>query len=171
MPNVTGTTINGKIIDSTFFKNKVTLINFMYIGCASCMAETKELAKINSFYQRNDFQILCISPHTAEQLKAFLSDKKSDYSDVRKYYKIDKIEYEILPECDRENPNKKKHNDGNTYVQPECNRLSKPFKVDGYPESFLIDKNGIVRNSYSGFAFNDSTFEKKLHIDIEKLLE
>jgi peroxiredoxin len=171
MPLVSGVTISGTMVDSSFFKNKVTLLNFMYLGCSPCMEETKELSNLNDQFNHSEFQILCVSPHTKEQLRAFLSSEKSDYSDLRKYYGIDKIKYEVLPECEHEDVHKTKHTDGNTYIQPECDRISKSYRVNGYPESFLIDQNGIIRKVYQGFDKNDSTFRKRITDDINNLLK
>ncbi len=166
-------TLNSISVDTSFFRNKVTLITFMYLGCKPCMYEARQLTKLFDEFKNTDFQILCIAPHTADQLKDFNSDSGSDLANLRKYYKIDKLKYEILPECEMEDPRRKKlSKDGSTIIAPECNTISKLFKFNGYPQSFLIDKSGIIRLSESGFSINstDTSAMVEMRREIKELL-
>ena len=122
-------TLNSITIDSSYFRNKVTLITFMYLGCMPCMYEARQLTKLHEEFKNTNFQILCIAPHTADQLKDFNSDNGSDLAKLRAHFKIDKLKYEILPECDTEDPKRKKvSKDGSTIIAPECNTISMLFK-------------------------------------------
>ncbi len=167
-------TLNSMTVDTSFFKNKVTLITFMYLGCKPCMYEARQLEKLYEEFKNTDFQILCIAPHTADQLKDFNSDSGSDLANLRTYFKIDKLKYQIIPECDMEDPKRKKiDKDGSTIIAPECNTISKLFKFNGYPQTFLIDKLGIIRISESGFSINstDTSAMVKMRRQIKELLK
>src|SRR5688572_7841190 len=65
MPEFMGQTLTGKKIDKAYFKGKVTVVNFMYIGCFACMKEINALNQLQQKYQgNNQFQILGISANT-----------------------------------------------------------------------------------------------------------
>ena len=171
MPPMTGQTILGTTIDSSYFKGKVTLINFMYIGCPYCVAELKMLAKLHrKMKDESDFQILSVAPHTAAQLTDFNSSNNSELADLRRDLRLDSITHEILPECAQERARKKASADGETGVGPECNTISKPFKVDGYPVSYLIDRQGIVREAYIGYNVADTSMLTIVQTRVEQLL-
>ncbi len=171
MPSVTGVTLKGTTIDTAYFKGKVTLINFMSIGCQYCMGELKTLAQLHQgMKDRSDFQILCIAPQTAAQLRDFNSSNEMGFSSIRRHYKVDSIPYEILPECAQERGVSKPTVDGGFILGPECNTISKPFKVDGYPVTFLIDKHRIVREVYVGYNLADTSMATKMQVQIEQLL-
>jgi peroxiredoxin len=150
-PEIKGQTINGSKIDKAYFKGKVTLVNFMFIGCLPCM---KEIGTLNKLYRNNktnwDFQILGIAANTADQLKHFNSEDTTIYSRIRKTLKTEPIAYELLAGCEKE-----KEKPANS-LGAECPELSQKFSFNGYPISFLIDKKGIVRKIYPGFPINES---------------
>ncbi|MCC6370215.1 MAG: redoxin domain-containing protein [Bacteroidia bacterium] len=168
MPEITGLTINKLKIDSSYFKNKVTLITFFYIACSPCMNEIEALKKLKT---NKDFQVLYIAPHTAWQMKQFNGDHRNMYSDIRNYYKSGKIDFEILPECEKEAiryPGEKKN-----AIKPECARISSLFTVFGYPATFIIDKKRIVREAYYGFSTEngDTTGLQTYQKAIDRLLK
>jgi len=169
MPAVNGQTIQGTPIDSAYFEGKVTLINFMLLGCPYCMAELKTLAQLQmNLKGQSDFQILCIAPHTAAQLLEFNSSNPSGMASIRRYYKLDSITYEILPECAQERSGKKTN--GDVIVRPECKVISRPFKVDGYPLTLLVDRQSVIRTVYNGYNPADTSMPGKMQAQIEHLL-
>ena len=168
LPYFAGKTISGEKVDSSFFRNKVTLIDFMYIGCPPCMKEIKQLCKMKKENTNSSFQILGISANTEQQLKDFNSNNSTIYSQVKKNAKLDSIEYFLMPECDAERTNKKPNTIG-----PECNTVSKLFKVTAYPQTFLVDKKGIIRYAFSGYVSekDEEAFMQELKEEITKLLK
>jgi hypothetical protein len=48
VPSIEGVTLTGKNIDASYFQGKVTLLNFMYIGCRPCMRELIFLNELDS---------------------------------------------------------------------------------------------------------------------------
>lgn len=139
-------TLDGVTVDSSFFKRKVTLINFMYIGCAPCMAEAPILKKLYQDIKSANFQMLCIAPQTAQQMRQLAA-----YS----------IPYSIIAECSEQdalgNPSGK-----------GCRELSRKFQVGGYPVTLLVDRKGIIRYYHGGFS---SEHPPKLKAEIENLLQ
>jgi peroxiredoxin len=168
MPNIKGKTIQGDIISPAFFKDKITLINFMYIGCPPCMKEIGILNHIHKHYKNTSFQILCIAANTSQQVLDFNTNDTTEYSRLRKRNKIDSIEYPILPECLTQISILK-----SGHLPSECTVVSKAFNVSGYPTSFLVDEKGIIRKVYEGYPtkISDSTIEASLQKDINQLLK
>lgn len=160
--------LNGVQLDASYYKGNVTLLNFMYFACKPCLVEIPTLNNIYTDINSDHFQMLSIAAHTQEQVNAFLSDSGSNYSDVRKRYKIDEIKFNIVAECES-----KKANTNEEEIELMCNTISETFHVRGYPATFLIDKNGVVRNVFEGFSLTgkDSLIEENIKTEILKLLE
>jgi peroxiredoxin len=168
-------TLDGKILESNNLKGKVLLINFWYIGCQPCMFEIKTLNKIFEQYKSDSlFKIIPFAPQTADQLRDFaLSDDSTRYFvKIRKPLNGEKINYPLAALCEKERKKKKKKN--HIILGPECNELISDFHFDGYPHTFLVDKNGIVRKINVGFAMENEKIklmEQQLIKDIEELLK
>jgi thiol-disulfide isomerase/thioredoxin len=157
MPEIKGETLNGVKINADYFKNKVTLINFMSIGCPPCMKEINVLNEINCEFKSDSFQVLCISPTRKNLLLPFISENPTpDQKKWRKLLAVERINYEVLPECFQP----PKGNDPNVYNPPICNNASKLFKVAAYPKTYLIDRKGIIRKIYEGFAVDEPFINK-----------
>lgn len=139
-------TLDGIAVDSNYFKRKVTLINFMYIGCAPCMAETPMLRKLYQDTRLNNFQMLCIAPQTSRQMRQLAA-----YS----------IPYPIIAECSQEDALGNPSGVG-------CRELSKKFQIGGYPVTLLVDQDGIIRYRHGGFS---SEHPPKLKAEIESLFQ
>lgn len=171
VPSFSGITLNNTKIDSTYFKGKVTLVNFWSMGCRPCMKEMPFLAELDSTFPDQDFQILSIAPHSRERLAAFNSDKPSHYSRFRKAINTEIIKFDILPECE---VTKKSPNDDNEHLTLtyDSEEISKLFEVEGYPTTFIIDRSGIIRYIHFGYPMDvsDSLYKKQLTTEIETLL-
>src|SRR5687767_3149986 len=89
IPSFLGKTLTGIDINRNYFKGKITLINFMNIGCPPCMAEISMLRRFNEEIKNEEFQILCISANTAEQLIGFNSTKDPIYNTVKAHFQVD----------------------------------------------------------------------------------
>ena len=171
VPEINKQTMNGLTINRDYFKNKITLITFMYIGCQPCMWELATLRKLDHDTSLKDFQILCIAPHTKKQVQEFNTNDSSIFSDIRIRYSKDTLEYEIIAECKKERYFKNRYiSKEQFFVLPECDKCSNRFKVDGYPTSFLVNKKGIIKNVYDGFTSGpDNEILQKMTADIKKL--
>ena len=172
VPNFSGLTLDNKKIDSTFFKGKVTLLNFWAIGCKPCMKELPFLQELDSSFQKQAFHILSVAPHSREKLLAFNSGKPSQYSNFRKAIGADIIRVNVLPECMTSLKNKDDNNHHLTLLH-DCEAISNLFNVDAYPTTFIIDKAGIIRKIHFGYPMeqSDSEFKTQIVSEIEKLLK
>ena len=139
-------TIQGQTVDRAYFNHKVTLINFMYIGCQPCMQEAPLLNQLFQEIRLSAFQMLCIAPQTLQQMK-----KLYPYA----------IPYSIIAECPNEDvlggPS-----------GPGCRSLSDLFSVRGYPTTLLVDSKGIVRYRHLGFS---SQHPPDLKAELKTLLD
>lgn len=164
LPAINGYALDGRPINSRFFEGKVTLICFMYIGCPPCM---EELPMLRALYLQADtahFQVLCIAPHTKEQLLNFNATNQSLQSQVRTHFKADSILYPILAECPKTKPNKTPNRLG-----PECDLISRKFKVDGYPRMYLVNEKQTIVQVWEGFASGrDSLYIADIQAEVEK---
>jgi thiol-disulfide isomerase/thioredoxin len=171
VPTFSGLTLDNKKIDSTFYKGKVTVINFWSIGCKPCMKELPFLEQLDSIFPDETFQILSIAPHSRERLAAFNSDKPSQYSGFRKAIGAKTIKFSIMPQCEL---TKRNPNDSATLLTLafDCEEISKLFGVDLYPSTFIVDKDGVIRHIHFGYPMeeSDSEYKKMLTKEIQNLL-
>lgn len=139
-------TLDGVLVDSHYFRHKVTVITFMYLGCAPCQAEAPMLRKLYQKIQSAHFQMLCIAPQTPQQMKSLWPYM---------------IPYPIVAECSLTNALGQPSG-------PDCGALSKQFQVGGYPVTLLIDGEGIIRHRHAGFS---SEHPPALEAEVARLLE
>ena len=62
-PEVRYTSLQGKLIDSTQFSNKVLLLNFWATSCPTCVAEMPGLIDTYHRYRAKGFEIVAIAMH------------------------------------------------------------------------------------------------------------
>ncbi len=172
IPEISGETLGGKKIDKAFFKGKVTLVNFMALGCQPCMKELPFLHELDSVYRNNNFQVLCIAPHSRERLQAFNSDVKSAYSGFRKAIGVELIKVNLLPECEI---SKKEPSDDEYHLtlNHDCETISVEFDVEAYPMTFIVDKEGIIRKIEFGYPMgaSDTIYKQGIIKEIETWLQ
>jgi thiol-disulfide isomerase/thioredoxin len=153
MPAIDGITLNDIKVDSLFFKNKVTVLNFSYVGCAPCMREVEYLNQINEKYKNQDVNVLSIFSINRQGLLDFLNAKEGIYKNLRQHAPFDTINYILMPECLGE---KEDYRNG---ARPQCNRISKYYGVQGYPLTIIIGRDRVVRYISEGFAINATEAE------------
>ena len=172
IPEISGETIDGKKIDKAFFQGKVTLVNFMALGCQPCMKELPFLHELDSVYRNNNFQVLCIAPHSRERLQAFNSDIKSPLSGFRKVSGVEVIKVNLLPECEI---TKKEPSDDEYHLtlNHDCETISVEFDVEAYPMTFIVDKEGIIRKIEFGYPMgaSDTIYKQGIIKEIETWLQ
>ena len=165
VPALVAVASNGQRIDTNYFKGKVTLISFMFIGCPPCMKEAPALNQLYNEVSSDTLQMLCIAPHTATQMADYNSDATNRFSLIRKANGVDPIPYLVVPECTM-----LKEGRAPNMIGPECNTLSSQFLVSGYPATLLVDRKGIIRNVYQGFSSDPAyaaRFKARLKVAIK----
>lgn len=126
--------ITNKLLTNDSLKGKITVINFWYYGCPPCMMEIKELNLLKKKYSdRNDLAFY-----------AFFKD--SAYVKGNKYYYSAKV-----GTGKTENKFFSTNFNFTQFVNAEKDSVSKTFDVTGYPETFIIDKSGIIRYIYPAY--------------------
>ncbi|MBK7888601.1 MAG: TlpA family protein disulfide reductase [Bacteroidetes bacterium] len=149
IPSFTGKTLDNKPVDSLYFKDKLTLISFFYIGCAPCMREIPVLNRLQKHYAGKPVQLLAIGSHPPAQLAVFDPGDSSN-TEIISRYRTEKIHYDILPECTDESTS------GNA---SRCFTLSRLFGVNAYPTSFIINGRGEILMTTEGFPMRENAEE------------
>ncbi len=129
--------LQGSDITLSQFRGKVVLLEFWATWCPPCRATIPELVSIQEKYKGRDFVVLGIS----------IDDEGSDLrTELLNFSKEFHINYPVLM--------------GSEAVERE-------YKVWSIPRSFLIDKEGMIRESYSGYI---DQYESKVSAEVERLL-
>jgi len=149
-PSITGKTLDGRRVDSSYFANKLTMVSFFYIGCAPCMKEIPVLNKLKEYYKSAPFQILAIAPHTPSQLRLFNAKDTTAISKVVSKQQSEKINYDILPECGE---------DSAPGSSQRCHQISGLFGVSSYPTSVFINAKGEIVMTTEGFPMRENDQE------------
>jgi peroxiredoxin len=166
LPYFKGLLLSGDSISSSNLKGKVTLIQFLYLGCVPCMHEVPYYNDLYKSLDKNRFDLVAICPETFNTLKKFNdNDSTSPAHVLHKAFKIERIAYKVLAECKEQSY---------PFGRPQCSTISEKFYLSGYPFSVLVDKSGIIRKIYGGFTMDETEAKKlieELKVDIIKLME
>lgn len=94
LPIFEAETLEGKVINSSYFKDKVTIINFWFEGCLPCVAEIPGFNKIVEAFGKDKVNFLAITRDKTEDVQKFLEkrpwkfDHITDANDIiRKKFK------------------------------------------------------------------------------------
>lgn len=179
MPVLPGKTLDGKTIDTNYFKGRVTIVSFMYVNCPSCMTEIPTLNKVTYEYRSQPkVQVLCMARQTKQQMADFNGNSRTLFSKMRRAMKADSITYPILPACPDADSKivqaKRDGNDSNRYVrmESECSIIEDTYGFTAFPTMFFVDKKGVIRKIKTGppASKNDPDFYKEIKKEIDRLL-
>ncbi|MCD0489182.1 TlpA family protein disulfide reductase [Pedobacter sp. MC2016-14] len=132
-PNFTVTDVNGKKVSLADFKGKTIVLDFWATWCGPCVASFPAMQMAANRYS-NDPNVKFLFIHTWENVADPLTDAKNFLA--KRDYKFDLYMDTVDPV---------------TKVPP----AAKIFKIDGIPAKFIIDGNGRIRFSISGFEGKD----------------
>jgi thiol-disulfide isomerase/thioredoxin len=104
------------------YKGQVVLVNVWATWCAPCRAEMPSLEALHREFGPKGLKILAINSH----------DEASD-STVQGFANGYQLTFDIL----RDMP------------APGADSMTTTYKVTGYPESFVIDKSGMIRKKWA----------------------
>lgn len=82
LPTVHATTLDGIEIDSSYFENKVNVINFWFIGCHPCEAEMPGLNKLVEKYKSQPVNFLALSINSPKDVKEYMVDNPFHFEQV-----------------------------------------------------------------------------------------
>lgn len=117
------TTIDGQEISLTDFKNKEVLINFWASWCAPCVEEFPSFIKLLQ-KQKGNIIILAIS----------MDKEKEDISKFLKTFDLEETDLDIY------------------FVWDETKEFSDYFGTVLLPESYLLDRNHVLRRKIIGIT-------------------
>lgn len=164
VPDFTATTIDGKAIDADYFKNKTTVIVFMSPGCAPCRYELPKLDQWTKTFSKDTFQILLLYDSDAAYTRDFRSAKSRKYGKIKKKFGLDSLAFDCVAECAM--PDRR-------IIGKSCMAVATKFNVNGWPSTFFVSKDGIVRNYESGYELGnthgfDMYFDELLKLTVKK---
>jgi thiol-disulfide isomerase/thioredoxin len=128
-PDFYVTDVNGKKVTLADFKGKTIVLDFWATWCGPCVASFPAMQMAANRYA-DDPNVKFLFIHTWERVKDPLTDAKNFLS--KRDYKFDLYMDPIDPATKR-------------------SPAAQSFKVNGIPAKFVIDGNGRVRFSISGF--------------------
>lgn len=82
LPAFTTATMEGVTIDTAFFENKITVINFWFIRCKPCVAEMPRFNEIVKRYQGKPVNFLSISNSSPDDIMEFLLEHPFNFQHV-----------------------------------------------------------------------------------------
>lgn len=82
LPDFGGTTVDGKIIDENYFKGKVTVLNFWFVGCQGCEKEMPGLNQVAEKYKSKPVNFLAIGRNNAKEIRDFLMRRSFNFTQL-----------------------------------------------------------------------------------------
>src|SRR5271165_5398247 len=141
-PTFTLVDLDGKKVSLADYKGKAVLLNFWATWCGPCKLEIPWIVKLRDQYKAQGFEVLGIeSDNYDTDPKAYASYKAG----VEKSAKALGVDYPVLLGGDT---------------------ISEPYGgLDGLPNSFYIDRNGVVATQIVGLADRD-----EIEANIKKII-
>lgn len=82
LPSFKAKTLEGKLISDEYFENKISVINFWFIGCHPCEAEIPGFNALRTKYKSQPVNFLAISRNSNENLKEFFTEHPFDMDQI-----------------------------------------------------------------------------------------
>jgi peroxiredoxin len=138
-PSFVFTDVKNKIIYSDDLQNKIVLLDFWDTRCVNCIKQFSEYEKLYHQYKQNP-NVKILAVNTA------IIDSLEGVQNFKflKKYSFD-------------------------FVIDDKATFTKPFNIQAVPQSFLIDKKGMVRLIHSGYS-DEEYYAWNMGREIERLL-
>lgn len=143
LPAYQSKTIDGKTIDSSYFKGKITILSFYGFGCAPCNQELSLLCELSKTLPKENYQILLLGDATEKDLRDLRAYRSKDSGKMKRKLGIDTLAFDIVADCP-ENPVR--------IIMRNCKGSKESFRVSALPTAFFINKEGIIKEICMGFA-------------------
>lgn len=82
LPNFEAKTLTGKVIDENYFKGKISIINFWFMGCEPCVAEIPGFNEIMKKFGNEKVNYLAIGKDKPADIDEFLKEHPWDFDIV-----------------------------------------------------------------------------------------
>lgn len=136
---------DGKLVSLASLKGKTLVLDFWATWCQPCVASFPGMKKAVEYY-KNDSTVVFLFIHTAEKKGAKVKEQALALINEKKY------PFHVY--LDTRDP-----------VTGKC-PVAESFKVGSIPAKFVINKEGIVKFSTTGFVSEDDAIDEiKLMID------
>lgn len=132
IPEINGTTLDGKSFSEIHYKGKVVLLNIWSLSCAVCYKEIKELNLIADHFRSRGVVVVSLMPEDVESLKKKIIPANDYYQLVKPVFNNKEINYSIVA------------NAGDL-----IERLGSG--INGFPCNYIIDTNGVLREFFFGY--------------------
>jgi peroxiredoxin len=144
VPPYQSTTIDGKRIDSTYFKNRITILCFFSFNCSPCRHELSLLSELGKTLPKEKYQILLLGDATEKDLRDLRAYHARTSGKWKRRLGIDTLAFDIVSDCP-DNPVRA--------IMRSCRGATvATFKVYGNPTTFFINQQGIIKKVSIGFA-------------------
>jgi peroxiredoxin/Flp pilus assembly protein TadD len=144
-PNFTVKDVNGKQVSLADFKGKTIVLDFWATWCGPCVASFPAMQMAANRYAK-DPNVKFLFIHTWEKVADPLTDAKNFLS--KRDYKFD-LYMDPIDKSTKRSP------------------AAQAFKINGIPAKFIIDGNGRLRFSISGFEGKDEAAAEEVSQMIE----
>lgn len=131
-------TQDGKKIHVSDYRGKVVLLNFWATDCGGCVLEIPAFIELEKSYKDKGFAALGVSMDISYE---GLKDADEAWGRVRPFIAKKGINYTIAMGDDE---------------------ISKGYKLNAFPATYLIDKSGRIAAAYVGVVINKDNVETNI---------
>lgn len=158
VPVLNKKSIDGIVIDSNYFKNKITILTFFGFGCGPCYSELRLLDEIRKKYPREKYQILLIGDSSENDLMDLRSKQSKKNRKIKRKLGLDSLAFDMVADCP-DHPVKP--------FSKSCKGSTDTFYVTALPSTFFINENAVIKSFCHGFSMGrdkiwDDYFYSKL---------
>ncbi|MBK9981281.1 MAG: TlpA family protein disulfide reductase [Saprospiraceae bacterium] len=82
LPKFGGIAVDGNVIDENYFKGKVTVLNFWFVGCQGCEKEMPGLNQVVEKYKSSHVNFLAIGRNNAQEIRDFLMQRSFNFTQL-----------------------------------------------------------------------------------------
>ena len=144
IPAYQSVAIDGKLIDSNYFKGKTTIICFFGFNCGPCRQELSLLSELDKNISKEKFQILMLGDASEKDLNDLRSRNSKTSGKWKRKLGIDTLTFDIVSDC----PNIRV-----SFLMRTCKGAAfNTFKVYAIPTTFFVNKEGIVKKVFVRFS-------------------
>jgi peroxiredoxin len=121
-PDFTLKDVKGHDVSLSSYRGKVVVLNFWTKTCGPCMEEMPEIADLARILkEKSDVAVVTVST----------DDTAQEASDTLKALLKDEVPFQVL-------------------IDPDAKNVTGKYGTTLYPETWIIDKNGVIRARFDG---------------------